>query len=155
PGIPGYDGGNFLLGYDVREDRDLIEELVTSAPVAFDDNGTWKPGRSVAALLVTDLVVDHAQKIHAAAMGRIRALKAPAAGADAPVAAAESALQEVETKELPGWMRRAFGILLRRPDGRTIALGYLAHLVEQAYRDLIRSGYQEKRWSVFESGIDA
>lgn len=153
--FPGMMEGVFYWGHDVRQDRELIETLLVAAPIAFDRDGTWKPERSVAALLITDLVVVHAQKLHAAVAARVWSLRTPAAGADAPVAAAELTLREVETTELPGWMRRAFDILLARADGRVIAMGYLARLVEQVHREQSRGTAQETKWSTFECGLAA
>lgn len=153
--FPGMMASVFYWGYDVRKDRELIEELLLSAPTVFEGDGTWKPERSVAALLLTDLIVEHAQMLHRAVKGRIWRMRAPASRDDAQAAEAERTLQAVEATELPRWMRRAFGILLRRPDGRAIALGYLAHLVERTYGRQTRiPGQEEKEWSAFEHGRD-
>ncbi len=150
--FPGIMAGVFYWGYDVEQDRELIETLLAEAPSVFDDCGAWRPEHRVSALLVTTLVIDHAQRLHAALTSRSWRLKAPAAGPEAPVAAAEQALREVETTELPGWMRRAFGILLQRTDGRPIALGYLAHLVERTHGGRV-AGPEKKGWSAFEQGL--
>lgn len=144
----------FWWGYDVRQDRDLIEALLIEAPGALDEKGAWRVERSVSALLITDLIVDHAEKLQRAVQSEVWGLQAPAAGPNAPLRDAQQALQELETTELPAWMRRAFGLLLTRADGRPIALGYLAHLVERTF-GAPASPPGRRVWPVFEHALNA
>ncbi len=153
--FPGMVRSAFYLGYDVQQDRTLIEELLLAAPLAFNADDTWTPDRHVAALLITDLVVSHAEKLHAAVAGRIWNLKSAESSDDASLVAAEHSLRGVESTELPEWLRRAYGILLGRPDGKTIALGYLAHLVTRVYGERAHQLETSTKWSVFESALDA
>lgn len=106
-----------------KEDRTLIESLIEAAPLVFDDQGRWKPDRSVVALLVVELVTKHADALHGAVSRPVRAY-----GDEERRAAAQRASEDLEKGELPDWMRHTFDLLLRRPDGAPIALGYLAQL---------------------------
>jgi len=133
-----------------HEDRDLIEVLVLAAPVAFDEQRTWVPERSFAALLVTDLITKHAGELHDAVSYSVRA-----SGPEAQKHAAQQELEDVEQRVLPSWMRRAFGLLLQRKDGLHIALGYLGHLSREKLlgRGLSHDG--EEKWTAPAVALDA
>ena len=153
--FPGMMEEVFWWGYDVREDRDLIETLLAEAPAAFDGKGAWGSERSVSALLIADLIIQHAEKLQRAVAGRVWTLQAPGGGPDAPVVAEAMRLRdEVETRELPAWMRRAYGLLLQRPDGRPIALGYLAYVVGRASGEQA-SAHGRRMWPVYERALEA
>lgn len=96
---------NDVLHLRFRDDRAAIEELISVAPAVFDEIGKWVPEHHVAALLVVDMADRKGQ----------------------PYAKDSEATQV--------WMERFFSLLLRRPDGLVIALGYLARLVQQTLRD--------------------
>ena len=153
--LPGITKSAFYWDYDVQQDRALIEELLLAAPLAFDADDAWTLDRHVAALLITDLVVSHAERLHAAVAGRIRNLKLAESCDEATLIAAEHSLLALAATELPEWLRRAYGILLGRPDGKTTALGYLAHLVTRVYGERAHQPETSTKWSAFESALDA
>ncbi len=95
--FPGLMMNAIWLGPNYVEDPERLEQLLNAAPIVFDERGVWK-NHSVAALLLTDLIIDHPRRRN----------PRPEQGFDA---------------------------LLRRPDGRTIALGYLAYLVDHTMGD--------------------
>jgi hypothetical protein len=111
-----------VLALGICEDRELVEELIRCAPPAFDEHGSWS-ARSVAALLATALVEQHASRLHGSQERRVRM-----ESRSELVAAHVAALKVVEDDELPTWLARAFGLVLERSDGRVILLGYLSHL---------------------------
>jgi hypothetical protein len=112
-----------LLYLFCQEDRALIESLIEAAPPVFDDQGQWRPERSVTALLVIELITKHAEALHGAVSRPIHLFLD-----EERRLAARQASDDLEKHELPSWMCHAFGLVLRRPDGVGIALGYLAQL---------------------------
>jgi hypothetical protein len=134
-----------------REDRDSIEELIPAAPPGFDEHGRWIQGRSVAALLVTDLITQHARELQQALSYPVRDY-----GTDEDQKAeAKRALEDLEQRELPAWMRHAFGLLLQRPDGKHIALGYLAHLSRGTLAGRGQPLVDKDRWTADAAALDA
>jgi hypothetical protein len=134
-----------------REDREAIEAFIEAAPIAFDEHGRWVSSRSVAALLVTDLVTEHARSLQNAVRYPIRSYGAN----DEERAKADVELKELEQSELPTWMRRAFGLLLERPDGKRIALAYLANV---SHGKLIGRGLQPHNndlWTADAAALEA
>lgn len=121
----------------LREDRDAIERLLRLAPPAFDEQWRWVKSRSVVALLLAELIVEHAEALHAAVSSR----------AASPDAADDhgAELQHLETVELPAWMRHAFGVLLDRSDGAPSGLGLLGYLASEKITG--ESQYPEGAWS--------
>lgn len=139
-----------LLVAEALEDRDLIEALVRVAPPAFDEHGAWLPSRSVSALLVTNLITRHAEALESALAYRARA------SLDAPEKArVEAELQDVQQQELPIWMQGAFGIVLQRPDGLRIALGYLGHLSREVLLGRGLSPVGKDEWNVYAAALAA
>jgi hypothetical protein len=136
-----------VLRRTCREDRGLIEALVLSAPLVFDTEGAWAPGRSVAALLVVEAITEHARKLHEAMSYTARML----ADQDRKQAATQ-ALQDLEEKELPAWLKHAFGLVLQRPDGQQIALAYLEHLCREKLLGRGRAHDGQQTW---QAGIAA
>jgi hypothetical protein len=132
------------------DDRDLIEELIKVAPPLFDEHGAWRPERSVAALLVTDLVTTHAKKLHETLASTV-----PSRGVENLSSAAEDALKHVDERELQPWMERAFGLLLERPDGLRIAVGYLGYLSQGQLLGGDRPQEGESQWTAQSAAITA
>lgn len=105
------------------EDRDLIEDMIKAAPLVFDARGDWSKERSVAALFVAKLITKYEEELHGALLYTVRSCDEENKDSDAT-----RALKNLEEHELPQWMAKAFNLLLARPDGLRIALGYMAHL---------------------------
>lgn len=147
--FPAMMGTSLRFGRDVVKDRDIILELLEASPIAFESDGEWKPERSVAVLVVAMAVVDYADAIHGVVERASRGGGHRAEDADTDFQAELSAL---ENSELPGWFADAFGRLVRRPDGRTVGVGLLAHL---ARGSLLGVGRQPDEWSVTEEACRA
>jgi hypothetical protein len=139
-----------ILHLFCQEDRALIEKLISAAPPVFDEKGTWTPDRSVAALLVVDLVTKHAEALHAAVSRPLRLY-----GNDDHGAATELALGELEKHELPDWMRHAFDLVLARPDGGRIAIAYLAELSRERLLGRVQTQGGKQPWRVVDPALVA
>lgn len=137
-----------VLHGECCEDRDLIEALIPAAPPVFDAQGSWVPERSVAALLVTDLITEHVRALHSA-VGRIDDSGNP------EELTHEAALQALEQYELPAWMTHAFGLLIQRPDGLRIGLAYLGHLSSQVLPGTGQNFQKADAWSAPEAALAA
>ncbi|HRI72669.1 MAG TPA: hypothetical protein PK156_50880, partial [Polyangium sp.] len=120
-----------LLGRTFIEDRDIIEEMIKSAPAVFDDHGAWVKNRNVSALLVTDLILQHANALAQEHKNVVWAGRVQIGHDSMKTAATEHALKELHEKEIPEWFVSAFEQLLQRPDGQRIAIGYIVHLSRQ------------------------
>lgn len=57
--------------------------------------------------------------------------------------------------ELPAWMTLAFDLLLQRPDGLRIALGYLGYLSREHLRGSSRPHDGNERWTASSAALDA
>jgi hypothetical protein len=133
-----------------RQDRELIEAMIRAAPPAFDEGGSWRPGHSVAALLVTDLITEHAQSLYDTLRTAMRVTRPEQATADAT-----QELEDVAQRELPAWMLHAFSLLLTRQDGLPIALGYLGQLSRGELIGSSRPHDPSERWSAGAAALDA
>lgn len=137
-----------ILLVHFREDRHLIEELITAAQPVFDKRGAWRPERGVAALLVTDLIAQHARK---------RLDTITYAGGTLIVSdrgAPNQHTEEVQRRELPAWMAKAFELLLQRPDGLRISLAYLGHLGRKTLTDRVTAA-EGKPWTADSAALAA
>jgi hypothetical protein len=112
----------------LKEDRALIEELLAIAPPVFDAEGKWDKSRSVVALLLTQRIIHHASSQHQALSARVHTMLERN---DPGLGSAQQALAQAESEELPAWLRKVFGILLARSDGKYIALRFLAYLTRE------------------------
>jgi len=139
-----------ILHLFCHEDRALVEQLISAAPPVFDDQGKWRPDRSVAALHVVDLVIKHAEALHAAVSRPMRLF-----GNDEHGAPTELALGDLEKHELPDWMRHAFDLVLARPDGRKIAVAYLAELSRDRLLGRAQTQGGKQQWRVVDPALVA
>lgn len=133
-----------------RDDRDLIEELIQAAPPVFDEGGSWGSERSVAALLAVDLVTVHAQALHNALSYAIQSSRDKHQDPEA-----DAALKDLEERELPKWMSRAFGVLFQRKDGLRIAIGYSGNLSRQKLLGREPRRYDKEHWISHEAALGA
>ncbi|WP_044239208.1 hypothetical protein [Chondromyces apiculatus] len=139
---------NEVLVLQCREDRELIEELIVASPPVFDEQGDWGPERSVAALLVVNLIAAHMNALHDALS---RATRTSGNKREQP--GADATLKGFEERELPNWITRVFGLLLRRSDGLRIALGYLGYLVRTTLLGREQQYGSTERWGAHESTL--
>lgn len=139
-----------LIFAHCHEDRELIEELIRIAPPVFDEQGAWLPSRSVSALFVTSLITRHADALEDAL-----AYAARASLDETEKARAEAELQQVQQEELPTWMLHAFGLVLQRPDGLRIAIGYLGHLGREVLLGRGLSPHGLRTWNVYPQALEA
>lgn len=141
-------------GFDVAEDRDLIEELIELAPPVIEAE-SWAATHSVVALLLIEQVVRHAEKLDAVLAQRVwrsEVFEPPASGVAAkPKAVLEEELRMLESDELPSWFTRGFRAVLRRSDGRAIAVNYMARLARKVL--LGQTGEARREWPVFECAL--
>jgi hypothetical protein len=148
--LPCPDLMEMVLFSSLHEDRELVEELITAAPLVVDEAGCWVPERSVAALLVVELIIEHASALREAIAGFARGLKD---GEDKTKA--KRALRGAEAGELPRWLRRAFELVSHRPDGRPIAIRYLGHLSRQTLTEARPERSPSSPWPAYEKGLAA
>lgn len=133
-----------LLVISCQEDRELIEELIRVAPLVFDAQGVWLPSRSVSALLATSLITRHAERLTEAL-----SYSARASLDESEKTKAEAELQQLQQEELPTWMLHTFSLVLQRPDGLRIALGYLGHLSREVLLGRGLSHTRKDTWNVY------
>lgn len=114
-----------LCFHRARADRDLIQDIVAAAPPVFGPDGEWLPERNVVALFAIEQIVAHAAALDESLGQRIWEHRSTTAAPEASedLVAAEAERARARKEELPEWMRRAFGLVLARPDGRELALG--------------------------------
>jgi hypothetical protein len=139
-----------ILTARVREDRDLIEALICAAPVVFDDFGAWTPTRCVSALFVAALVTEHARELRDTLSYAISTYDNEDERREA-----ERSLCDLEQRELPQWMRHAFGLVFARSDGQQIALGYLGHLSRESLLGRGLHHGDKDRWSATTAALAA
>jgi hypothetical protein len=131
---------------NIEDDRDLIVELLERAPAVFDEQGRWT--HSVAALLVTDRIIQHARHLQ-----RNESEKQAWYDDDARRSAIEKRIDNVERKELPDWFNTAYEGLLRRSDGRIIAYGLLDSLSRRVLQG--RDSVGKSDWFAERAAFDA
>ena len=139
-----------ILSLHFREDRDLIEDMIKAAPRLLDSRGCWSEERSVAALFVTKLITKHAEELD-----NILASADHMGGDVNQTVEAEQTRKSVQEDVLRPWMEHAFDLLLQRPDGLKIALGYLGHL---SRRQLLGRGQHQdgqKQWTAQSAALTA
>jgi len=135
----------------LRDDPALIEHLIADVPAAFDAAGSWTG--SVAALLISDVVVEQLQATHGAA--RVAALGLDAS-LPATVDRAERAklrLAALENSELEAWATRVYASLLDRPGGDAVAFELLARLCGTAIHG--EWDHRAGEWSANETALAA
>jgi len=144
-------------GYHLGEDRGIIEAMLIAAPRVFDESGAWLSSHSVAALLATELIAEHAQRLDGALSRTIWDLKV-AGSSDTPrYAEAVDTRHRARVDELPKWMCKAFAILLQRPDGAFIAANYLPYIATKALtsQGSVPRVADDDQWSVLDCGLEA
>jgi len=137
-----------ILSLHFREDRELIEEMIRAAPPVFDAHGTWVAERTFVALLVTEMITTHAMALREAISG---STQNHPKGAESHLS--DSAIQDLESRELPAWLRRAYGLLLQRSDGLQIALGYLGRLSREVMLGRGRGRDGQEQWNAYSASL--
>lgn len=116
----------------IAEDGQLLEELLREAPPVLSPDGQWLSQRRVTALLLIPHIPTHAQLLFQAEE-QLQARRVPIDENDQQLEITRGendVLKRLMDDELPNWMRSAFRIVLDRPDGQAILIGYLAHLCD-------------------------
>ncbi len=116
---PNFAFASFHSWFVVSQDRELLEDLIRTAPPVLSPNGEWLEHRPIAGLLIVPQIIAHAERL-------IEAIRHTYYGTTSSNENAE--LESVTKDELPNWMRSAFRIVLDRADGHPLLVGYLAHL---------------------------
>lgn len=112
----------------IREDGELIQELLRAAPPMFRMDGRWN--RSVLVLLLLDVALDHAERVYAAVAHKVHFFSRNDRDSIASRAEAESQRDAAE-RDLAAWLRDIYSVLLAREDGRLIAIRLQAKLIRQ------------------------
>ncbi|HEX8109676.1 MAG TPA: hypothetical protein VF516_18220 [Kofleriaceae bacterium] len=110
----------------LRDNPALIERLIATVPAAFDAAGSWTG--SVAALLISDVVVEQLQATHGAARVAATSLELSMPGGSDRTDRAQQRLVALEKSELQAWATCMYASLLDRPGGDAVAFELLARL---------------------------
>jgi hypothetical protein len=110
----------------LRDDPALIEHMIATAPAAFDAAGSWTG--SVAALLISDVVVEQLQATHGAARVAATSLELSPPLEIERTGRAKQRLAALENSELHAWATGVYASLLDRPGGDAVAFELLARL---------------------------
>jgi hypothetical protein len=110
----------------LRDDPALIERMIATAPAAFDAAGSWKG--SVAALLISDVVVEQLQATHSAARVAALCLELSPPVEIERTNRAKQHLAALENGELLAWATGLYASLLDHPGNDAVAFELLARL---------------------------
>lgn len=126
-------------------DRALIEDLLRTAPHTLGPDGEWLPPHRVTMLLLLNMIVSHADFLWDAVSQdqRQRLFHGDDEEKKGPNVVDE--LTPLRNDELPNWMRSGFRLVLERPDGQALLIGYLAHLCGGQSMSYHRNEYWDAR----------
>lgn len=137
----------------IREDGDMIRLLISKAPLVFNAKDAWT--RSVVAVVLAELVYDHAKAWHEELfrLARIGFMQYSPAEAENRKLEAEENLQNLKNGGLQHWMFQAYQTLAQRADGQSLAWRLLAQRARVAI--VGDWGEKEGEWRLSKCALDS
>ena len=130
----------------LSEDKEALLRLLRTAPPVFAVDG-WTG--QVVALLTLELAIEYMDQLHAAVK---RAAEDVVSPNEERKARAALMLPQLESTELPQWLRDVFTTVLQREDGRRLLLLLAAHLIGKSSRP---RSWRRNTWSSLGITLDA
>lgn len=133
----------------LRNDGALIGRLLKCAPPVLDANGEWT--KSITALLISELVLEHITFIHEAVRSATLDLEPRTLETEQQRQLTRERLEKQESRELSAWASGSYTLLLARSDGEPLAFELLARLC----RTEILGQWNERReeWSANQAAL--